>query len=282
MVTYDIITTAKERKNVWPLRHVFLPHLTNAPHNSFEHTKWVEDNWWMVDYHVHMDNKPAAQALALQLDAAFKNSPTHPDIPKLVEELRALRIAQEEIRTAHAAWTHGAYQLVHYCGDMEMIESIKDKLEHYDGEVLEAMCGHNSYLREKAGRTVTALDYCSLSLEKYTFPDRRRIECDLNQVHNGETLHFFAAGQFDAISICCGFRYPEYLSDLLLEFRRILKPAGKISFVESPTHGFPEYTKRTYSAASVCEALKGSGFVDTKVELIPVHGHYFEHIEGTT
>jgi SAM-dependent methyltransferase len=272
---------------MYPERWVALPRLTLAAFRTPEHDQWVEDNGWMVDYSVFMDDKEKAKGLAEKLQEAFLQNPSHPDIPSLVSELWRLRSKSLEERTALEYWTHSAYQLADYCGGFDPYNTIRGRLKGYSGEILEAMCGHITYFGESSKRNVIALDYCRTSLERYPFPHRRRIQCDLDQVSGTAQLPFFSEGALDAISICFGFKYPRHIEKLVTEFRRILKPSGILSFIENPGHGYENLCLRRFNQKEIRELLKTAGFDSVTISELKIQGwdeqsrSPFYHVEAT-
>ena len=221
MVPCEIVTTVVPREPLYPGRHVHLPRLTTAPCGTKEHDEWVRNNFWMVDYQVLFTQKDKALALAADLRASFVQNHNHPEIPRLVSELKALHCSPED-RTPLDEWRWMAYQMPDDIGGgIEAKKKIRTYLsDRYAtrNDILEAMCGFNSYLVPRAGQTVIALDYCREALERYPYPERRRVRCDLNQLSDDEYLECFPAGQFDVISICFGFRY---LNDPIVAFRAL-------------------------------------------------------------
>lgn len=271
-VTFEEITAIVERKPEYPLRIVHLPRLTTAPFGTDEHEAWVRQNTWMVHFQVFKTDKDEAHSLALELEKLFEADPTmNKRAEEIIARLRELRRKDpQQSGDPLVAWSHSAYQLVNYASNEEVWKAIYTALGKYSGQVLEAMCGHHSYLMEQKGRVVTALDYCRESLERYKFPARRRILCDLNQVQGNDRLHFFSEGQFDAISICFGFKYPLQLDALLKEFRRILKPGGVLSFIENPASGYPKLCKREFKAESAIEIIGQAGFSEVDCKVLPI------------
>ena len=286
MIKYKEITTSVERKPLFTDRMVTLPRLTNAPFSSEEHEQWVKDNWWMVDYVVFMDHKERAKQLAAELQQAFSENPNHPNIPGILEELKRMKLKSRGEMNPLEIWTRSAYQLAGYAGTLDVIQAIENRLDRYSGTILEAMCGHSSYFRESDKRSVIALDYCRISLERYPYPTRRRIECDLNQVQGKTSLSFFQDEQFDTISICFGFKYPEHISPLMREFRRILRKGGVLSFIENPHHAYEDLCKRQFSKKRVRELLLRNGYRSATIRELRVpnwNNYYrgkFYHVEA--
>lgn len=141
------------------------------------------------------------------------------------------------------------------------------------------MCGHMSYFKESDGRTVTALDYCEISLERYPYPSRRRIQCDLDQLVGGRSLPFFQDEQFDAISICFGYKYLKDIDTVVREFRRILKVGGVLSLVEGSRHGYEHLFVRQFNTRMIRDGLISNGYGRVDIKKIHVPG-WDEDVSG--
>jgi len=292
MVPCELVTAVVPREPLYPGRLVHLPRLTTAPCGTEEHNKWVRDHFWMVDYKVFFTKKDKALALAAELWADFAHSFDHPEIPRLVSELKALRCPSTEDRTPLEEWQWMAYQMPNDIGGgMEAKGKIRAYLsDRYStcDNILEAMCGFNSYLAPRSGQTVIALDYCQEALERYPHPERRRVRCDLDRLSDNERLECFVDGQFDAISVCFGFRY---LNDPVVAFRnlgRLLKAGGVLSFVENPGYGYENICRREFSPSHCERVLWQAGFRSITRQRLPFtassfeerSGHYFYHVEA--
>lgn len=283
-IQHEIITTSQQRVRSYPWKHVSIPPLVVAVPGSPEVLEWQTKNWWTLSYEVHEDNKCEAERMVAEMHQVWSVDQSSPLIEDLLDRLYRLRRKDEYTMVPKDTWEHGAYQLTKYHGCDLILTSLWKELSEYKGEVLEAMCGHISYFSDAEDRTVTALDYCKPSLERYPFPNRRRICCDLDRVRNGATLPF-ESDVFDVISICFGFKYPEDLHSLGIEFRRIIKPGGILSFIENPTHQYRQLIKREFSPDLAKEILLSCGFERVKVHIVPIrdetiyNGTFF-HVEA--
>lgn len=257
-------------------RRVTLPPLAEQPsrddHDYLErYAIWMRKNWWWVDYSVHVSQKAKAKALSLELDGLLRNQPDSVRIPAVIVELQAMRMKEHNAMTHREKWDRTALSLPDDIGGGHDVRKIITAFlsSRYHGTVLEAMCGFNSYLLAHTERNVVALDYSREMLERYPFPYRLRIQCDLNNLESGATIPCFDSGKFDAIIVCFGYRYPRRLAPVLAEFKRILKPQGTLAFVENPTHGYSERCRRAFIPDLCVKTLKSAGFSPT-CERIPI------------
>lgn len=286
MIHYREIRKVAERKILSPSKSVNLPRLTTADFGTPEHEAWVNANWWMVDYAVKTSLKEKAKALALKLHFLFLENPTHYDIPEIVRKLRRMKLKEHHKLTAHERWTKGALQLASYGGSFNVMQAITREFAPLQGKMLEAMCGHESYLNDAPTREVIALDYCEESLRRYPFCDRRRIKCDLDELGNGGTLPFFEDGELDAICVCFGIKYPKHIGPILREFHRILRKGGTVSFIEGEKTGYSELFHRKFDKVKFKNLFKRCGYSRVTIKKMnvanwPDFSGAFHHIKAT-
>ncbi len=206
-----IIEKISSREPGYPEKRIYLPLITTEPAGPTERNQWMRKNWWWINYNVHFSMKERAVGLALRLEHLLKHAPESAETSGVIAELKSIRTKEPSRRTALESWTHTAHQMPSDIGGGEFNKAIiRDLLSRtYKGKILEAMCGYNSYFLPLPESTIVALDYCAEALERYPFPERLRIECDLNELNGTNHIKCFQSGSFDAVSICFGYRYLE-------------------------------------------------------------------------
>lgn len=277
----EYVTDIKPRKPEWPERRIDLPH--DLPPQGFfgpEYQQWLKKNRWIIDFSVHVSNFALAKEIAGKIWTAHKQGKTE-EVKLLMEELRPLRRVPFEKRTALEKWAHMMVQMPFDIGgpNKKKIREILSK--RCNGRILEAMCGFNSYVEPSDDREVIALDYCREALEKYRYPERKRIIFDLNEIGNNGGLEFFKDGEFDAITICFGFQYLENPVVVFKEFNRILK--GKLILVENPRQHYEDIACRPFTPKLCTNFLKQASFEKINIEGLMIAedweaaqgGHYF-------
>lgn len=272
MITPEYIVVVKPRKWEWPERHVHLPTVISPPSGGFAnpaYETWRQENWWIVDFTVHVSNVSHAKELAKELWAAYKEN-DQIKIQRALGELRSLRVIPFEKRTPQEKWSHMAVQLPSDIGGPNK-NKIRELLSmKCQGRILEAMCGFNSYLESSPNREIIALDYCREALERYPYPERVRILFDLNMIRGKKSIKFFREGEFDAITICFGFNYLHHPVIVFREFRRLLSSGGRLILVENPHQGYWDIARRSFSPTRCVAFLRQASFKDILVEELPI------------
>lgn len=285
MIQYEEITATAPLEPEYLSRIVILPRPKSPGEERVLELHCDRPYEWMNSYSVHKENKYEAQRLAIQLEEAYAEpNLNHDKIEGIIEKLKELRLKSTGEMTTLERWAHSAYQLADYCGGPNAYREIITRLNGYRGKILEAMCGHMTYFQEIPERNVISLDYCAVSLERCRYPQRRRICCDLNQVNGGTALPFFQKEEFDVVSICFGYRYPEYMEPLLVEFHRLLASGGRMSFIENPSHGYPELCKRKFDPGELQRLLVDVGFRNVTADIFMTSDSFskstYHHIQA--
>ena len=168
-------------------------------------------------------------------------------------------------------WEHMSYQMPGDLGiNPHCRETVRKILLRYCSleKVLEAFAGFNSYIESTLFNSVVALDYCRQALERYPYPHRERILFDLDKLNGKNKISIFKDLEFDAIVVCCGYKYPAKITPILREFYRLLKVGGRLIFIEDTTAGYNEATKRSFDPKTCSSMLKRCGFGSVRHELI--------------
>lgn len=170
------------------------------------------------------------------------------------------RVPDDPPEMTFDVWEIGAYGLISYATDLALETAIKLQLSMYRGQkLLEVFSGHDSYFRREKFESITAIDGCKQSLLRYPHTDAVRYACNLDQLNGWTSLQFLESESFDLASICFGYIYPCNIDAVLLELKRVLKPGGMISFVESPMHGYGGLAKREFSLESFLDLIIRAG-----------------------
>lgn len=267
MLLYEIMTEVAERVSNYPERRVEIPIPQSPVDNDKKYHRWYRKNEWRLNYAVAIADKPRAVELATKAWEIFKADPKSPRLGGVLWHLKKLAYPSPEKRTPLQAWSHMAVQLPNdVSGGPSQALFQRILSEKYQGKVLEAMCGWNSNFLPSGRRTVIALDYCREALERYPYPQRQRILCDLNAISTVEDLGFCPPGSLDVISICFGYKYPHSARICFSALGGLLKSGGKVVFIESPTAGYTHMTKRGFHPGTCRRTLQTCGFREVHVE----------------
>jgi SAM-dependent methyltransferase len=271
------VTNVMPRKGMFPERHITLPWLVPKPDIfSPEYNDWFRN---YANFTVHYSNLPLAKKLAEEIWKAFKDRDIE-KAKKIYEELKPLNVLPFEDRTNEQKWSHMMEQMPGDIGGPnkgKIRETLSAKCK---GNVLEAMCGFNSYILPSPDCKVTALDYCQEALERYAYPERTRILFDLNK---GKSMNFFQNEEFDIITICFGFQYIQDPKTVFREFNRILSENGSLYLVENPRQHYEDMSCRPFSPRNCASFLKKGRFKKITIKELPIAeeweiergGHYY-------
>jgi len=254
----EYVTETKPRKGDWLERRINLPF--DPPPKGFfgpEYQEWLRKNKELFDFKVHVSNFASAKQISEKIWIAYKQGRKE-QVESLLEELRVLRIVPFEKRTALEKWNHMMAQMPDDIGGPNKNEICYFLSKRCKGSVLEAMCGFNSYIEPSDDREVTALDFCREALERYRYPERKRIIYDLNAIESNGGMEFFKDKEFDAVTICFGFQYLENPAVVFKEFNRILK--GKLILIENPRQHYEGMACRSFTPESCAAFLKQAFF----------------------
>lgn len=297
MMKYTIVETAVPRESTFPERAVYLPIQHFSPPPPFGNhealTAWMahKDNAWAVNYNVRLTLKEKALRLAAALEKALIQDVGSKETRDIIRELKLIRAKDAVNLTPLELWQRIAYQLPDDIGGGHIIKrkNAQYLTKRYSGRILEAMCGFNSYLLPKDGVEVVALDYCQEALERYPYPTRKRICCDLNELSRNTRIPCFKQGEFDTVSVCFGYRYPEDIVRVMRELKRILKPNGVLSFIENPAAGYSRICRREFAPVECEIALAQAGFRMIRTHMLKwraypethtLQNHCYFHIEA--
>lgn len=262
------VTGIKPRKRTWPERILNVPYLEPQPEitASFEdYYKWQE---LYCNFCVHESKIEKAKEINKKVWELFKagNIETAKKIFK--EELLPLKSIPFEKRPVEQKWAHMMVQMPGDIGGPNKKEIEKVLSRECNGNVLEAMCGFNSYLLPSKKRNVTALDFCTEALERYKYPDRKRILLDLNKIGRNK-IDFFKEGEFDAITICFGLQYIKHPLYLFKEFHRLLSRGGSLYLVENPRQHYEDMSVRPLYPKQ-CASWMKKVFNSLQTKVLPI------------
>jgi hypothetical protein len=268
---YSIVTQTAPRETNYPDRRlnnlIILEH-EPANRSSEEWKEWYARNIWVTNFTVNFTDLDKAKALAEELKQ-FLGQPNHLEAERLLAEIKKLEAIPYRDKTPNQRWAHMAYQLPRDVSGGIMQPLFAEEISRRCiGKGMEAMCGWNSNLLPSPDREVIALDYCREALERYPYPDRLRVQCDLNEVEQVEGLGFCLPGSLRYIAISFGFRYLTNPVHTFGVLRELLEPKGSMFFIESPGSGYDDICLRRFSPGLWEETLGEAGFSQLSCEII--------------
>ena len=203
-------------------------------------------------------------------------------INRLIPEIEKYTIKNHMDKTEPEKWGDMAIQLPDDWGpqgDNKLtLKQMMTNLAY--GRIMEPMCGFRSYFGESDRITeVVALDFCEEALERYDYPERKRILYDLERIVKGEKMDFFEDGTFDTIGVFFAIDYITEPIPVKKEFYRLLSADGQLLIVGGTTQGYSDILKRNFDPEECSAYMNDAGFV-TKVTELPLKeetdvGSYF-------
>ncbi len=265
-----IITDVEERIVEDNSRIVLLP-LAPFERNMWQILDQEEDRkyQWMRSYKVHKDNKPKAVELSKKLYVLLSGGEkiSGKKVTCILAKLKDMRILSWGELCNLDRWEKTAASLPRDIAGRYKTETTRFISEKLSGDILEAMCGFNSYIYPHIDRLVTAHDYSEKMLKRYEFPKRRRIQFDLNLLPKKRFA--FREESFDAILFVKGYKYIKSPVAMFREWKRLLKPNGTLLFIESTTAGYNEMTLRKIHVRKCKQELQCVGFHEPIVRCLP-------------
>lgn len=236
----------------------------------------LEDyDWWNENYGGRSFTFPKFDSNAWRLvgslsEAIKKRSKSEVDV--LLPQIEKLCVKSYSEKTEAEKWGDMAVQLP---GDWGPIGENKQKLKRMItgcsfGRVLEAMCGFRSYIDESSRITeVVALDFCREALERYDYPERKRILYNLEDVVKGDRMEFFRDKSFQTVGVFFAINYLTDPKSVHREFHRILSDDGQLLIVGGTAQGYSDLLKRNFNPEDCSKAIEAAGF-STKIEHLPL------------
>ncbi len=259
MIDPIYVTEVAERKPTYPW--TLLGHYIYPPKilGRSKGIKWNNDHHDLRCLMVHKDKKEEAKKIAMNF---YRMDPDDIETEKkIIAELEAICEIPLDKMSSLQRWESCALQLPGDIGGPSKSEIKKILTDKAKGKVLEVMCGFNSYFGESPNvNEVIALDFSRAMLERYPYPERKRILYDLERVVNGEKLGFFSEKEFQTIGCCFGFNYLSNPIPVFSEFHRILSNNGKFLILENTDAGYEHLVKRYFKPEECTQVLEEAGF----------------------
>ena len=189
-------------------------------------------------------------------------------VREVLPRVKALCEPNYEDLPPEERWARVAVQMPEDIGGPKKEEIRQLLTARARGRVLETMCGFNSYFGDSSNiGEVIALDFCKEMLERYPYPERTRILCDLERVVKGERLDFFSDSSFQTVG-CWGSNYLSDPVPVFREFKRILAPGGKLLVLENTAEGYADLVKRYFNPAACAGSMREASLT-TATEHLP-------------
>lgn len=238
----------------------------------------LETYLWMYSYCVLTEHKEHAEKTRNELHMILENGASilSPQVTEKLDELKRLRLLSYEEMNAAEKWDYVANQMPEDIGGSYKKSLIRIISEKVSGEILEAMCGFNSYIIPHIDRIITAQDYSEKMLLRYEYPKRKRILFDLDSLPLKEFK--LPDETFDCIMFVKGYKYIRFPIDMFREFHRLLKPSGNLIFAESTTAGYEDIILRQLNVSVCKKELHQAGFREKSIQCFDFDPYHFEEL----
>lgn len=186
----------------------------------------------------------------------------------IIERVRALSHPPLRERPEQKQWDIILAHKPSDLGGSSIASAIEERLSRYSGRGLEAMCGYNSFIPPRKGVEIVATDISAVGLSHYPYPERTRIQFDMNKIEKfGDPLPFTGEG-FDFVSICYGYKYLSDPPKTFTSIRNSLRSQGSLILVEARGAAERKLKKRELDSRTIEAELLEAGF--RKVAISPV------------
>ncbi len=255
-----IITDTQKRVSENSTKVVLLPLQFVTDYEEYE---------WMYSYSVESDDKSEAVGLSQELYEILITGTDFEDLAcqRVIKELYDLRVRHWSELDKDKVWDQVASHMPEDIGGLHKDTIMYLMSSIHRGTVLESMCGFNSYLLPHVDRNVIAMDYSENMLKKYEYPERMRVQFDLNELPTSNIE--FPDNYFDSIIFVKGYKYLDRPTRVFKEYFRILKSGGMLSFVESQHAMYTDLAVQNLCVKTAKNDVEQSGFVYCNVRNLP-------------
>jgi SAM-dependent methyltransferase len=222
----------------------------------------------------------ASRELADSYVEKLKSMPDRsgPEAQQIYQHIETLRVPSLYELSGPKLWSAVAAEMPPDLGAREVerafiISTLREA--KYQGRILEAMSGYSSYFPARTNTSIVALDVSPEMLERYDHPDRLRIAACLENDRAAIVQRFHE--HFDVVSVCFGWRYPKHIENVLRLFHDILKPGGKISFIENPAAGYSWDCNRSFDPSAWVSTVRACGFRNTRFSALEMSIYESNH-----
>ena len=233
----------------------------------------------MYTFHVSLDKVDYAKKLSDELYFQFQNDKGIADysVIKILNKLKKIKLPTASEMSPIERWDNVANSMP---GDIA--GKYKNELSFFlsgitSGDILEAMCGFNSYILPDKDKIVMAQDYSRRMLLRYEYPERIRFQFDLNDLPDKKIE--LPDESFDNIVFIKGYKYINSPVHMFEEWHRLLKRNGKLIFVESTLAGYRDIMVRELDIEICKKELVAAGFSNQTAKALNFKANIVEDLD---